>query len=716
MQNILHSEFSRGRYRFVPAAGSRAALAAVLAVSLLSPVASATDVDIDSGTGEVAGPAPVSAEVLEPIHVVGRRLNLVGEAISASEGRVGPTEIAARPLARSGDLLEFVPGLVATQHSGSGKANQYFLRGFNLDHGTDFATSVDAMPVNMRTHGHGQGWTDLNFLIPETVEELSYRKGTYYADVGDFSSTGAARFELADRVARGSAEASLGEYGYQRGVFLHSAALGAGDLLYAAELQTFDGPWTDIDEDVEKVNLMLRYSADLGAGRAHAMWMGYDNSWSSPDQIPQHAVDAGLISEFGAVDTTVGGAASRYSLSAGWRGMAFGGEFQGDVYAIDSELDLYSNFTYLLDDPEHGDQFEQVDDRRLYGLVLSQQWQGERSRWRVGLEGRYDDIAEVGLYRTQARVRHATVRQDAVQERSAGIFLANEFRISEQLRSYLGLRHDDYDFDVDARSLAANSGNASDSATSLKAGLVYRPADPLELYASFGQGFHSNDARGTTIRFDPVSGEAVDAVDPLVASDGAELGARVFFNDRLQASLAAWSLRLDSELLFVGDAGNTEPSRPSAREGLELGMYWFGSDRLSAELEASYTRARFRDADAAGREIPGAIPLVIGAGVSLRTDSGWMANAHLRHFGAYPLIEDGSVESEGSTLVNLRVGREWPQWAVYLDALNAFDSRDHDVDYFYASRLSGEPAEGIDDIHFHIFQPRSLRLSLRLMF
>jgi outer membrane receptor protein involved in Fe transport len=700
----------------LPESGRLRLLVAMLAISLATGVVDAADDDVDSARDDVEVQAGGDTGVLEPIQVVGRRLNLVGEAISASEGRVGPAEIAARPLTRSGDLLEFVPGLVATQHSGSGKANQYFLRGFNLDHGTDFATSVDAMPVNMRTHGHGQGWTDLNFLIAETVAELSYRKGTYYADVGDFSSAGAARFELADRVARGSIEASLGEYGYQRGVLVHSMALGAGDLLYATELQTFDGPWADIDEDVEKVNLLLRYSADLGAGRGHAMVMGYDNRWSSPDQIPQRAVDAGLISEFGAIDTTVGGAASRHSLSAGWRGSAFGGEFQGDVYAIDSELDLYSNFTYLLDDAAGGDQFEQVDDRRLYGLAISQQWQGARSRWRVGLEGRHDDIGEVGLYRTGARIRQSTVRRDAVRETSIGVFAAHEFRINDTLRSYLGWRHDHYDFEVDAQSLAANSGTADDGATSLKASLVYAPTDALELYASFGQGFHSNDARGTTIRFDPVSGAAVDAVDPLVASDGAEIGARLFFNDRLQASLATWSLRLDSELLFVGDAGNTEASRPSAREGLELGMYWIGSDYLSAELEASYTRSRFRDAAAAGREIPGAIPLVLGAGVSLRSESGWMANAHLRHFGAYPLIEDGGVKSDGSTLVNVRVGREGSRWAMYLDALNVFDSRDHDVDYFYASRLAGEPAEGVEDLHFHIFQPRSLRLSLRLSF
>ena len=656
------------------------------------------------------------AEVLDEISVVGRRLNLVGAAISASEGSVGQAEIAERPLLRSGDLLEFVPGLVATQHSGSGKANQYFLRGFNLDHGTDFATSVDAMPVNMRTHGHGQGWTDLNFLIPETVEELSYRKGTYYADVGDFSSTGSARFRIADRMPQGLAEVTLGEHGHQRGVFVESVSAGNGELLVGAELQRFDGPWDDIDEDVDKASLLLRYSAEVGGGRGHLMLMGYNNDWNSPDQIPQRAVDAGIISEFGSLDTSVGGESSRYSLSGGWDGAALGGELAVGAYLINSDLDLYSNFTYLLDDPDNGDQFEQVDQRRLMGFEISQQWQQGSSRWRVGVEGRHDDIDDIGLYRTQARTRLQTVRQDQVEQGSLGVHVANEFQFNDRLRSYVGLRHDSYDFDVDARSLPANSGNADDAATSLKASLIYRMSDPIELYASYGEGFHSNDARGTTIRFDPVSGDAVDTVDPLVDSTGAELGARVHLNDRLQATIAAWTLRLDSELLFVGDAGTTEASRPSRREGLELGVYWFGSEYVSADLEVSYTNARFRDDDPAGDEIPGAIPLVLSAGITARSDSGWLANARLRHFGSYPLIEDNSVQSDGSTIVNLRIGRDWRRFGLYLDLLNVLDSDDHDIDYYYASRLPGEPADGIEDIHFHVFQPRSVRLSLRYTF
>ncbi len=689
------------------AATTRLRITIVLLSALSSPAAVSASVAEDDG---------MQAKALDSVIVIGRRANLVGEAVSASEGSVSQTEISARPLLRSGDLLEFVPGLVATQHSGSGKANQYFLRGFNLDHGTDFATFVDAMPVNMRTHGHGQGWTDLNFLIPETVEELRYRKGTYYADVGDFSSAGSARFSLADSLPQKLLALEFGEYGHARGVSVGSAPLAAGELLWGAELQRFDGPWTDIEEDVDKRNLLLRYSSELGTGRGHLSLMAYENEWRSPDQVPQRAVDSGLISELGSIDTTVGGKTSRYSLSAGWIGTAFNGELSAAAYLINSELDLFSNFTYLLDDPVNGDQFDQVDDRQLYGFEIAQQWDAGRSRWRVGLDGRFDDIETVGLFRTRARERLSTVREDAVDEGSLGLHVGHEFRFSEELRSYLGVRHDYYDFSVDARSEPLNSGDASDSATTAKLSLIYQPFDALELYASAGQGFHSNDARGTTIQVDPVTGEPADAVDALVDSLGSELGVRAHFNDQFQATLALWSLRIDSELLFVGDAGGTEASRPSQRDGLELGLYWFGSGNLSAEVEAAWTRARFSDTDPAGDHIPGSIPLVLSASVTARSDTGWLATLRLRHFGAFPLIEDDSVESDGSTLVNLRLGREWERFGLYVDLLNALDSDDHDVDYFYASRLPGEPAGGIEDIHFHAFQPRSVRVSVQHRF
>lgn len=696
-----------------PVSALTAAIAAVVFTSAAPASAQSTD------RPEPAKKSSAATD-LDRILVVGRRQNLVGEAISASEGIVGRTDIADRPMLRTGDLLEFVPGLIATSHSGSGKANQSFLRGFNLDHGTDFSTSVDGMPVNMRTHGHGQGYTDLNFLIPETVDDLTYRKGTYYADVGDFSSAGSAQFHLADSVDPGQVSLTLGQDAYQRLVLMDSTKVGNGDLLYAGELQTYDGPWTDIDEDVRKRNVLLRYSFDAGPGRANITAMGYRNTWNSPDQIPQRAVrtrgnPGGLISEFGSLDTDVGSESSRYSLSGGWKGKAFGGDLAVNAYAIDYSLQLWSDFTYFLDDPVNGDEFEQVDDRKIYGFTASQQWDMGRSRWRVGAEGRFDDIDRVALLRTAARRPVSTVRDDSVEEGSVGVYVANEFRFNDQWRSYVGVRRDQYTFDVDS-SLAANSGDASDGITSYKASLAYQPIEPLELYASYGTGFHSNDARGTTITVDPTSGDPADPVNPLVGSKGAELGSRIHFSDRLQATLAFWSLKLDSELLFVGDAGTTEASRPSRRDGAELGVYWFPNERYSANFEASYTDARFTDSDPAGDEIPGSIPLVVGAGITAHYDGGWLASAQVKHFCKYPLIEDDSVRSDGSTILNLRAGREWARWGLYLDVLNALDSDDHDIDYFYASRLPGEPAEGVDDVHFHVFPSRSLRATVRYTF
>ena len=338
-----------------------------------------------------------------------------------------------------------------------------------------------------------------------------------------------------------------------------------------------------------------------------------------------------------------------------------------EAYAIDSSLNLFSNFTYLLDDPVNGDEFRQVDERRIYGFELSQQWSQGRSRWRVGADGRYDDIDRVGLFRTRARQPVSTVRDDAVREASIGLFASNEFNFSDTLRSYVGVRFDHFNFKVDARSLPENSGKANDSKVSLKGSVIFKPVAPLELYLSLGQGYHSNDARGTTIAIDPVSGDPAARVDPLVASKGGEVGARLFFSDKVQATLAAWTLRLDSELLFVGDAGNTEASRPSKRDGVELGLYYFGSEYLSGEVEVSYTRSRFRDHDPVGDNIPGSIPLVISGGVTASNDKGWLATARVRYFGKYPLIEDKSVKSDGSLLVNLRAGREWGRIGAFID-------------------------------------------------
>lgn len=659
-----------------------------------------------------------SAPKLEEVEVTGRRINLIGEATTASQGLVSQQEIALRPLLRTGDVLELVPGMVVTQHSGTGKANQYFLRGFNLDHGTDFATYVDGMPVNMRTHGHGQGYTDLNFVIPETIETLAYKKGPYYADVSDFSSAGSAHMRTADRFDDGLVELGAGENEFYRVVALDSVALLEGTGTYALEANGYDGPWSDIKEDVKKYNLLLKYAQSLGDGEGSVTAMGYDNKWNSPDQIPLRAVNDGTIDELGSIDETVGGESSRYSLSTRWQNE----QWDVSAYAIRYKLNLWSNFTYFLDDEVNGDQFEQKDDRWLYGGKADYRQQMTIAGFpvvnRYGTEMRYDDIDEVGLYKTQGRTRLGPVRSDSVDEWNTGFFAENQVSWHDNIRTVLGARYEYFNFDVQNRidrningiDLGANSGKENDDKLSLKGSLIYTFNSEWESYFSIGQGLHSNDARGATATVDPGDGSAISPVDPLVDSLGYEVGLRGFWSERLNTSIALWDLELDSELLFVGDAGNTEATRGSRRKGVEVSSYYHLTDEWTLDLEYAYTDAKFTDYAPEGDEIPGSIDQVLQAGVSAELGSGWFGSLRVRYFGERPLIEDGSVKSDDSTVVNLRAGYRFNQWTAKVDVLNVLDSNDHDIDYFYASRLPGEPTDGVEDIHFHILEPRTVRL------
>lgn len=665
-----------------------------------------------------------SAPKLEEVEVTGRRINLVGEAITASQGLISQEEIALRPLLRTGDVLELVPGMVVTQHSGTGKANQYFLRGFNLDHGTDFATYVDGMPVNMRTHGHGQGYTDLNFVIPETIGTLIYRKGPYHADVSDFSSAGSARMKTADRFDDGLLEVGAGENAFYRMVMLDSLSLLDGTGTYALELNGYDGPWSDIKEDVKKFNLLLKYARSLGDGEASVSVMAYDNKWNSPDQIPLRAVEDGTIDELGSIDETLGGKSRRFSLASQWQNE----QWDVSVYAVRYTLNLWSNFTYYLDDQINGDQFEQKDERWIYGGRSDYRHElsiaGREVTNRYGAEYRYDDIDEVGLYKTRGQRRLGPVRSDSVDEWNIGIYAENQIAWNDNIRSVLGARYEYFDFDVESRiernindiDLSANSGQEHDDQLSFKGSLIYTLSSEWESYLSIGQGLHSNDARGTTVTVDPGDGSDISPVDPLVDSLGYEVGLRGFWSERLNTSIALWNLQLDSELLFVGDAGNTEASRGSERQGVEVTSYYHLTDEWTLDLEYAYTDSTFTDYAPEGDEIPGSIDQVVQAGVSAELNSGWFGSLRVRYFGERPLLEDGSVTSDDATVVNLRAGYRLNQWTLKVDVLNVLDSNDHDIDYFYASRLPGEQAEGVEDIHYHILEPRTVRLFLGYTF
>jgi hypothetical protein len=645
----------------------------------------------------------------DEIIVRGRWDDPFGYSISASQGIVGADELNARSRLRPGEILEVVPGLIVTQHSGTGKSNQMFLRGFNLDHGTDFATWVDGMPVNMPTHGHGQGYTDVNFVISELVERLEYRKGAYYAEVSDFSSAGAAYMSTYRRLGEGMIKAGVGEDGFLSALVADSVDAGNGAVTFGLQAHRYDGPWVDISEDVERNNMLLRYSAEGSNGGAWDIaLMGYDAQWNAADQIPRRAVDSGLISPLGSIDTSLGGKTSRYSVSGTWNADVGAGRARLNAYTIDYDLNLYSNFTYFLDDPVDGDQFEQLDARRILGGDFAYALGDQELQHTFGLMLRYDDIGDVGLLRTANLERLSTVRRDSVDELAIGLYYANEKRWTDRLRTTLGIRFDHFDFDVTS-DLAANSGSASDSLIAPKFNLIYTATENTELYVSAGKGFHSNDARGTTITIDPVTGDPAEPVSPLVDAHEFEVGFRSFVEQRLNVSAALWYLELDSELLFIGDAGNTEASRPSERYGIEFPIYYRVSDGLTLDLELALTHSKFTEFDPAGEEIPGSIDRVVAAGITYENNDGFYGGARLRYFGPRPLIEDGTVESESSTILNAAIGFRRERYDLRIDVLNVFDSEDDDITYFYASRLPGEPADGIEDRHFHPIEPRTLR-------
>ncbi len=546
--------------------------------------------------------------------------NLVGIAQSASQGAITAAQLDQRPLMRDGEVLETVPGLIVTQHSGEGKANQYFLRGFNLDHGTDFASTVAGMPVNMPTHAHSQGYSDLNFLIPELVTGVQYSKGPYYADQGDFATAGSSNINYANVLERSIAHVEVGGEGYARAVFAASPRVGRGHVVAALEVAHNDGPWIHPD-DYRKVNGVLRYSQGDTVNGFSLTAMGYHGEWNSTDQVAQRAIASGAIGRFGAIDPTDGGHSYRYSGTGDWQRGSDNGNASTRItaYGIGYDLSLFSNFTYYLNDPVHGDQVEQADHRFITGAKVTHKrltrWGGRSVQNTFGVQLRNDDITNVGLYHTEARVRLETRTQAAVLETTGGAYVQNEIEWAPWLRTTAGLRADASRLHVDALD-SANSGTTSANLVSPKGGATIGPWKGTEFYVNAGMGFHSNDARGTTITRDP-DGNPVDAVTPLVRAKGAEIGVRTVAIPHFQSTLSVWMLRLASELVFSGDEGTTEPSRPSARRGVEWANYYSPMKWLVFDGDLSWSRARFTEFDPVGDYVPEAVGTAVSAGATV---------------------------------------------------------------------------------------------------
>lgn len=666
-----------------------------------------------------------TAEPTGTIEIRAKAENLTGVANSGSEGIVSGLRIAALPILRPGEIMEMVPGLIVTQHAGDGKANQYFLRGFNLDHGTDFATYINGVPVNMPTHAHGQGYTDLNFLIPELVDLIAYRKGTYSAMDGDFSAAGSARLEYRKSLDGHLAEVTAGANGYKRLLLAGSPKRQDGQWLYALEVFKNDGPWL-VPENYQKLNGVLSYSDGTRSNGYSVTGMLYKSTWISTDQVPLRAINQRLIGRFGSIDPTTGGETHRYSVSSQWAQTGKDRQTKANFWALDSALDLWSNFEYCVASIETtgnclaGDQFKQAEKRKAFGLGISEARYHQlsllnskyESAFTFGIDARSDHISPVGLYKTTRRAVTETVREDAVTQSSISLWAQNEIRWTSTIRSIVGARTDAYQFDVKSN-VAANSGKASDQKVSPKLSLIYGPMGATEFYANYGAGFHSNDARGTTISVDPLDRTTpVSRVDPLVKAIGSELGMRTEIVKGWNSNLALWKLNMASELLFIGDAGTTEPSAPSKRYGVEWNNFYAINKELSLDLDLAWAHSRFVNDNIQKTYIPGAVSSTANIGLSFDNTGPWFGSVRLRYFGPRPLTEDGSIKASSSTLANLRLGYKLnAQTKVAFDVYNLLNQKANDIEYAYSSQLANE-AKPVFDRHIHPTEPRSIRVTV----
>ncbi|MET3710952.1 outer membrane receptor protein involved in Fe transport [Sphingomonas trueperi] len=651
----------------------------------------------------LAAPACAQEAEGEDILVFGRGESKIGVAQAASEGTVSGADLLVRPLLRVAELLEAVPGMIAAQHSGSGKANQYFLRGFNLDHGTDFTTLVDGVPMNLRSHGHGQGYLDLNGLIPEIVGREDFRKGPYRADGGDFALAGAAAMTSITGFDRPWLSVEGGSYGYRRIAAGGSAkGVGAGTLTLVGQLRAYDGPWQE-PEHLRHASGFAKYAAPLGAGTIAATLHAYHASWRPTEQIPERAIGTAACPDvFCAPDPSARGRTTRLIGNVAIRQQGWDGNVYGQFY----DWAMTSNPTYT--DPDGTSaQIRQFDKRWILGGRGEKRWQvAPALALSVGGEAQYDHIGDVGVARTDQGKPLFSLGRYHVEESSAALYGEARWTPLAGLRLIGGLRGDGYRYAVrprDAEAAALGTGAGSDGIVSPKASIAYALTPHLELYGNWGRGFHSNDVRGAVNVETPVP--------VLVRGTGKELGAR-WQRGGVTLTGTYWWLAVGSELRFVGDSNAVEPTGASRRHGYELVAFWRPAPWLAIDGNYTASHSRYDSGD----RIPNAFENAASAGVAV-VRAGWEASLRVRHLGPYPLIEDNSVRDKGSTVVNLRAARTLGRLQLYGELLNLLDSRDKDIAYYYESYLPAVDRDGpVEGRLSRVVEPRTLRLGARVRF
>ncbi len=647
-------------------------------------------------------PETAAAMAIPPLQdeeLAGEVISLEGEApyVPVASQSVRDRDFLLRPHPRPADILRVVPGMFVNQHSGGGKANQYFLRGFDADHGTDIALSVDGVPVNMVSHGHGQGYADLNFVIPELVERIDIVKGPYAAAEGDFATAGAVDFLTHRSMDSSSLSLTVGRFDTYRLLgILSPAPTESWSSLLAGEAYFTNGPF-DNGEGYLRYNTFARATHQAPRASLSLTITSYGGGWNGSGQLPLREVEAGRLARFGSLDASEGGNSSRHSAYARYRVQPDEqSELELLAYAIRYGFTLYSNFTFLLEDPLNGDQIEQIDDRVVTGTAaryrFRRRWAGMVFDTTLGSSVRADAI-DNALYRTSRRERFAKRVDATIHQTSIGLYAQEDTRWTSWLRTVIGARLDYIGFRVTdvLEELNADgvtgSGVREKAIASPKASLVLTPlrtADSLEIYLNAGRGFHSNDARAVVSRPNPGT--------PLAVATGYDLGARTQLLERVDLAGSLWLLDLDSEIVWVGDEGVTEARGPTRRLGLDLEARAALLSWLFADVDLTVSRGRFRDAPADEDEIPLAPRATLTAGLSALHPRGFFGRLGLRSISDRPLTEDGFLQAEGFTLLDVGAGYRTGAWELVVSIDNLLASDWREAQFATASRVAGDPA------------------------
>ncbi len=696
----------------------RQALASTVLIAAAAGLSLAAKAQTDRSPAGDASPT-----IPQTVIVTAKRNEAMGTAISASAGEVGGVELSQRPILRQGEVLEAVPGMIVTAHTSGGKANQYYLRGFNLDHGTDFASSVDGVPVNFGTHAHGQGYMDLNWLIPELVSGIAFRKGPYYADAGDFSAAGNASISYLSKLPSDFVTVEFGTDDYERALVAGSSPLGPGQLLYAGESMHYDGPST-VPGNYRRPTALLKYTLGDEQTGGGVTLQAYDARWIPSDQIPVAAIP--LVGRYGSLDPTSTGHTSRYSIAGEWHWGSGNISHQVEVYAIKYGLNLYSDFSEFVDQV-HGDQFRQYDNRSVIGgserTTITGNYLGLKTEDTFGVQTR-NDFVNTELDHTRDRVLLEVERGDQSVINSAALYWSNSILWAPWLRTEAGLRLEAYHFHLDSNT-PANSGETSVLRPDPKIGITLSPRSDLDFYAQAGISYRSNDTRGIFDNVAPYPGGPVplERSKPLVRSDGAEVGARLRMIPGLTSTIAFWYLASNSELFFAGDTGSDNDSdRAGHRYGVEFNNIYNPTRWLTLDADFALSQAFFTDRDpVVGNQIPEAIKTSASVAAILHDLSalrGFTGSLRMRYFGPRDLIEDGSQHSASVTVFNARVTYDLtPRIVLGLEALNVFNTRYNDAEYYDSYRLKGQPAnpdsdDGSYDGHvIHAGEPLEVRFS-----